>query len=223
MDGPPPADPRVLDDAAPAAPSPTPTATAPAPTPAMTAAARSHPLLGKPKATPAPAPAPAPVDLFASDDPPLAPPLATAATSPPASTPAPAAAPSAGLFDLDFRTPTPTAAPKTAKNDIMSLFSAAPAPSVPNPYASWGGGGTSAATPQQQYPQHQAPIAGFSAMNMDSMGAGVWGQQQHQAPAPTQTRGFDSHDVWASPAPAQTPSAPIPDPAKQDPFANIWG
>ncbi|WWC93695.1 hypothetical protein V866_000531 [Kwoniella sp. B9012] len=231
MDGPPPRDPSILEQgggasAAPTeAPKPTPTqsASAPAPATAPQAAPKHHPLLSrtaKPAPTPA-APAPAPmVDLFGSDEPPsLAPPVTTTAPPPNASQPTPGAtagtqppAPTQGssIFDLDFRTPTPSAQtqqqqqPKNAKADIMSLFSSAtsppataptssggffntaPPPPAQNQYASWNGGVTSSAPPQPAYQQTQAHLptpttgGGWGGISADQNAWGAGGNTQTQ-------------------------------------------
>ncbi|RSH81406.1 mannosyl-oligosaccharide alpha-1,2-mannosidase [Saitozyma podzolica] len=120
-------------------------------------------------------------------------PQATAAAAPPA----PTAAPTAGsnIFDLDFRAPTPSTSskPQTAKADIMSLFST-PSPTatatnntnsffntastgtIPaqSPYATWGGGVTSSAPPQQ-HNATQAPVTGPSGWGGLQMDQGGWG------------------------------------------------
>ncbi|RXK34994.1 hypothetical protein M231_07748 [Tremella mesenterica] len=192
MDGPPPSDPSILDNAVTSPvtspPKASPTSTAPAPAPAS----RAHPLLSRQSKHPAPTPAAAPtlapvVDLLGASDP-----LPTSAPAPaqlPATAVGTAAPPPAttnsSIFDLDFHAPSTTsapAAPKTNKHDIMSLFSATsptsapaqtsffsqPTPNPPNqqdPFASWGGGVTSSAPPQPQFTQTQMPLP-----------AGTWAQ-----------------------------------------------
>ncbi|KAL7423485.1 ARF GAP with effector function(s) [Cryptotrichosporon argae] len=162
MEGPPPADPSVLESGGAATPPPvdqssrpTPTKTTTAPPPAPASLPRAHPLLSRTaKAAPAAAPTPAATplfDLMGDDAPTLAPavtpaphptaapapavPAATAAAAPPAPT-----APASNIFDLDFRAPTPTAAKTNSKADIMSLFSTPSATSPPVPTAATGFG-----------------------------------------------------------------------------------
>ncbi|WVW85776.1 hypothetical protein I302_107814 [Kwoniella bestiolae CBS 10118] len=242
MDGPPPRDPSTLENGggsvAPSEPpKPTPTSSAPPPAPA--AAPKHHPLLSRTaKPAPSPAPAPAPmVDLFGLDEPPsLAPPVTTA---PPTSQPSAAQAapaPTAGaqppaptqtqgsIFDLDFRTPTPSTQtqaqqPKNAKADIMSLFSSTSPPTTAptsggffnappppaqnqNQYGSWNGGITSSAPPQPSY-QHQAQLPTPTTGG----GGGGWG-------------GISvDQNAWGSPAQAQPPAQA----QQQQQQSNPWG
>ena len=234
---------------------PTPTSTAPPPAPA---ASRTHPLLSRTHAPkPSPAPAAPVVDLFGSDDipppittappttsqPPPAQPQATAAAAPPA--------PTSNIFDLDFKAPTPTSArSQTAKADIMSLFSSSTSPSAAPPqaqntfyndnsYASWGGGITSSAPPQQTAPtQTPLPQAGWGNLQMDQ---GAWGAPQQAQPSqqiqppqqqqqqPSNTWGNMESDPWASNNNSSggmgSFGAAQAQPTKKDdkdPFANLW-
>ncbi|WWC71710.1 uncharacterized protein I206_105668 [Kwoniella pini CBS 10737] len=229
MDGPQPRDPSVLENGSGEtneAPRPTPTTSAPTPAPAAAPAPKHHPLLSR-TTKPSPAPTPAPmVDLFGSDEPPsLAPPVTTSAPPKPQSTAAGSSAPAPGqtagsqppaptgnsIFDLDFRTPTPSSTqnqPKNAKADIMSLFSNSTSPSnVPAPaqngffnappppqqsgFGSWNGGITSSAPPQQyQQTQSALPVSSSGgwggALQMDQNAWGSSGSQSQSQPQPQQ-------------------------------------
>jgi stromal membrane-associated protein len=209
-------------------PTPTPTSTAPAPAPAQRAA---HPLLSRasrPTAPPVLAPV---VNLFDDDEAssfaptptPAAisthqgtgqPPPTVAATAPVSQSTAPPAPtqPSTSIFDLDFRAPSTTAKPQTAKADIMSLFSnttpsSAPSTASPNqgsffspsgnsaaipatnPYSSWGGGVTSSAPPVQTQPT-QTSTAGWG-MQVDQ---NAWGAPPVQSQA---SQGSAGQSGWA--------------------------
>ncbi|WVR07371.1 hypothetical protein IAU60_004412 [Kwoniella sp. DSM 27419] len=278
MEGPQPRDPSVLEEGGggpgagtqPSAEAPRPTPTSSAPPPAPAAAPKTHPLLSrtaKPAPSPAPA-APAPiVDLFGSDEPPsLAPPVTTTAPpsyaqSTPAAAPAPTTAanapaptaasaqPSGSIFDLDFRTPTPSSAnsskPQTAKADIMSLFSSAtpttsapaanagsggffassPTIQQPNPYASWGGGVTSSAPPQTQHQATQAPVpvpsSGGAAGGWGgiSMDQNAWGAPAQPAQPAQQQQSAYGSNPWGS---THVSSPPVQN-QSHDPWAASGG
>ncbi|ORX38648.1 hypothetical protein BD324DRAFT_621783 [Kockovaella imperatae] len=165
-------------------------------------------------------------------------------------------APGSSIFDLDFRAPTPSSKPQTNKADIMSLFSSpstasAPAPqpsffnppnppTAQNPYATWGGGGTSTSTTMQSPTQTALPTAnaGWGGLQMDQ---GAWGQPQQAAPAAPQPASSwgqpvanvnASADPWGSSSnvgasdPWAVSAAPaVSQPTKKqenDPFANLW-
>ena len=269
MDGPPPSDPSTLEDGSRqshthegsngrADPTPTSTSTTSAPAPAP--ASRTHPLLSRnmaPKPTKTAAPTPPIVDLIGDDGPSTAPPTAPApvhapvSTNPDVSSPPTQTAPAgAGIFDLDFRAP--VAKPQTAKADIMSLFSSnsptASFPSAPqaqNPYASWGGGGTSTNTTMQNPTQTALPTnpnssGGGGWGGFQQMDQGVWGAQA-APPQPQQSpQQTPNHNLWGQPAPAQNTNAsgnmwgaadpwaataaspPVQKQQENDPFANIW-
>ncbi|KAF5314009.1 hypothetical protein D9611_006930 [Ephemerocybe angulata] len=174
---------------------------------------------------------------------------AAAAPAPVAATPAPLApvapapqAPAApasaaqDLFSLDFHTPSPSSTPalgsqgqqpkKDVKNDIMALFSAAPA-SQPASAAAFGSfhspstaaWGASAPVQQQAVP----PQAAQSTSMIGSGGVGAWGASSGWgAPQVAQQPTFQSNtsnNVWGSPA-----AAPVP--AQQASFFNtsdVWG
>jgi hypothetical protein len=131
-------------------------------------------------------------------------------------------APGAGLFDLDFKAPTPTSAtqkPKTSTNDILSLFSntlAPPAysqPSIPRqqsyqqqpqsqPHqqqqAVFGQAGSYNAAPTIA-PQGQAAYAtwtGASGVTSPSGGSGSTGLASGMA-----NLSMGGADVWGAPAP----------------------
>ncbi|KAF6765907.1 Smap1 protein [Ephemerocybe angulata] len=174
---------------------------------------------------------------------------AAAAPAPVAATPAPLApvapapqAPAApasaaqDLFSLDFHTPSPSSTPalgsqgqqpkKDVKNDIMALFSAAPA-SQPASAAAFGSfhspstaaWGASAPVQQQAVP----PQAAQPTSMIGSGGVGAWGSSSGWgAPQVAQQPTFQpntSNNVWGSPA-----AAPVP--AQQASFFNtsdVWG
>ncbi|KAL1744294.1 hypothetical protein HDZ31DRAFT_38992 [Schizophyllum fasciatum] len=217
MDGPPPADPAVLDTDAPAqssspAPAPVPAASPP---PAASAPPRAAPAAA-PRASVTRQPQAHQLLSAAHTNTPRA-----RATPPPAVAPAAPAAPKPAddLFSLDFHNPSPAQSPppdaaqataqkKDVKQDILSLFSAAPAQPVPvqpvfNQFAAqapanpWGA------------PAQVAPAAGA--------GAGVWGG----APAAGLGAAWGAapaQAAWGAPAPAQQAWAAAP-PAQ----ANVWG
>ncbi|KAK8854928.1 hypothetical protein IAR55_003667 [Kwoniella newhampshirensis] len=258
MEGPPPGDPSVLENGGgsvqpPAqAVRPTPTSSAAPPAPVPAPVPKTHPLLSRAaKASPAPPPAPAPIiDLFGSDEPPtLAPAITTAppTQTTPATNVSPAApqstagvsvpAPTAGssIFDLDFRTPTPSTSasnkPQTAKADIMSLFSSTSPPPAPqtgsffnttqptptvqatSPYASWGGGITSSALPVQQGAT-QSAIPGAGGWGNIQMDQGAWGAPT--APQTSNATANATSNPWGSSNTAISPSAT----ANADPWAS---
>lgn len=217
-DGPPPADPSVLDGAD------------TAPTPA--AVATSSTMESAPKK------APAKVNLFDDDEPaptPAAAPAPAAKVQAPAAAPAPAAKPAAGggIFDLDWHEPSPTTttSPSTGakgKNDIMSLFASSKPPAPPAPASGFGdfttpssgvsglqssfGGLDLSSPPTQAKPTTTTAAYGGTASNPWSSGA----------PSGAAAGGagglFDTHDVWGSGGASTTAAKP-----KDDAFADIWG
>ncbi|TRM62986.1 hypothetical protein BD626DRAFT_497202 [Schizophyllum amplum] len=213
MDGPLPDDPSVYDGNAPAAAAPPPAASPP---PAAAPAAATHrtsasiprvPIARQPQAHQL---------------------LSAAHTNTPraAATPLPVAAaapaqpkPADDLFSLDFHSPSPAQSPsptetaaqaprKDVKQDILSLFSAAPAaaPAAPAAYGQiaaqnpWG----APAQPQVVQP------AGMQAS------AGMWG-----ASAPMAGGGMGA--AWGAPAQPNVWGAPAPQPAPFDNSTSVWG
>ncbi|BEI89911.1 uncharacterized protein CcaverHIS019_0212730 [Cutaneotrichosporon cavernicola] len=209
MEGPPPADPSVLDGAgpsgtasppaahpaarpqAPAQARPTPTVSAPAPR-----QGGAHPLLSRQsRSQPTAAPAPAPLLNFL-DDGPSGHASASKATSPPAAAPAarpaqpattaakaaaPTAAPQSNIFDLDFKAPSPPAQKQqSSKNDIMSLFS----------------------QPQQQQQQgnffNQNQSSQFGSWNGGGTSTQPPTGQATAAPVPTWGGGFGDQAAWGA-------------------------
>ncbi|KAF9476001.1 ArfGap-domain-containing protein [Pholiota conissans] len=234
LDGPPPADPSVLDNApAPAAPS-----QSAAPPPAA------------PQAQPTTRPTHAPTNSFSSRAPAAAPVVTTRQPQahhqllssnylnrPTGAVPVPTTqqqqqqqqataappllkAPESDLFSLDFHAPPvqsqSTSAPqeqkKDVKQDILSLFSAAPPVSAPlaggfgqfgNQAAMWGG-----VQPQhQQQPQQQAQQAQQAQQSlMGGNGVGMWAASSGWTGAPAIPA---QPNVWgAPPAAAAVPSIP---------------
>ncbi|BEJ12811.1 hypothetical protein CspHIS471_0212710 [Cutaneotrichosporon sp. HIS471] len=209
MEGPPPADPSVLDGAgasgtasppaaqpaarpqAPAQVRPTPTVAAPAPR-----QGGAHPLLSRQsRSQPTAAPAPAPLLNFL-DDGQSGHASVSKATSPPAAAPAarpvqpsttaakaaaPTAAPQSNIFDLDFKAPSPPAQKQqSSKNDIMSLFSQP--------------------TPQQQgsfFNQNQS--SQFGSWNGGGTSTQPPTEQATAAPVPTWGGGFGDQAAWGAP------------------------
>ncbi|KAL0576888.1 ARF GAP with effector function(s) [Marasmius crinis-equi] len=229
MEGPPPADPSVLDNgqgqqsqaAEPPAPAPQVSPPPSASTPARHAAPpvtnrqpQGHQLLSaglvgqqhsRVTSNPAQA-APAPVQ---------------AAPAPP-----PAQAPENDLFSLDFHTPT-SASPvnntsasqapkKDVKQDILSLFSTPPAQAAP---AMGAGMGQFGGMPAQNSPWASAPPANQPAAQPTSMmgtsGAGMWGASSgwtgNAMPA--------QQNVWGAPSPPATQQQPNLFASSND----VWG
>ncbi|KAI9637227.1 uncharacterized protein MKK02DRAFT_43147 [Dioszegia hungarica] len=196
MEGPPPSDPRVLEEGGgTSAFQPTPTPITSAPPPAPASLSKAHPLLSRTtaaRASPAaaaPAPTPAPMlDLFGGDDsfsapaPTAAPTRSTARPSAqattgaaaPGPTPTPTTAPTqtpSNLFDLDFRAPTPQSSrPQTAKADILSLYSSSSSSAAPTS----GGGSGSFFSPPPAVSQGQNQFA--------SWGGGITSSAPPQTP-----------------------------------------
>lgn len=155
-------------------------------------------------------------------------------------------APESDLFSLDFHAPTvaaPTTAPsqprKDVKNDIMSLFAAAPAP-APIPVsagfgaaaatAAWGGGYS---TQVQAQPQVQPTTS-----MIGTGGAGAWGASSgwNAPPASAQpgnlwgtadnvSQGslFNTNDIWGSTNASSGSGASPAQPKKDDVFGDLWG
>ena len=235
LDGPPPADPSVLDTGA--------SAEEPAPPPPVPAQQQQHATSSRPThastnsfSTRAPAAAPITTrqpqghQLLSSNyvNRPTGLVPAPHAAATPASAPQPALPPKApenDLFSLDFHAPAASAAPepkKDVKQDILSLFATAPPAAAPvaagfgqfaSQTAQWG-----APPPVQQ--QQQPPPTSMMGNN----GAGMWGASSGWtgavavqpslwgAPATQvipQQQMFNTNAVWGAPAAA---SAPAPDP-----------
>ncbi|KAI0344199.1 ArfGap-domain-containing protein [Trametopsis cervina] len=209
MEGPPPADPSVLDGGD----GVTPEEVVPPPISAPPSSSTARPTHAQ-----APSSAssrstinrqPQPHQLLSAG---LAGRTAPSATPPPAAAvpqtaqPAPApAAPVNDLFSLDFHNPTPPAAQaapkKDVKQDILSLFSTPAQPTAPA--ASAFGQYTATAPPAQQnvwgqYTSAAAPPPAQISM-MGNAGTGMWGVTSGwNAPAaPAQP------DLWGTPAPVQ--------------------
>ncbi|KAG9003755.1 hypothetical protein FRB90_011129 [Tulasnella sp. 427] len=236
MEGPPPEDPSVLDEAGGIQePAPTPVVQAviaesssprsQSPANAPTPNRGTHPLLSttlmnsnraRTNASPAP---------LSSRSPPPAP-------APPP--PAPKTAAVDDLFSLDFHSPAPTATTTTTtspprkdvKNDIMSLFSAAPpaAPAIPNSTSAWGGANAWGAPVQQQQPAPVSadPWGSFTsapvqptAQNQSFFGSSGATTQQgfgdpfgaFQQPASNNSLFGASSNVWANPSATAAPAA----------------
>ncbi|KAL1716138.1 putative GTPase activating protein for Arf-domain-containing protein [Schizophyllum commune] len=244
MDGPPPADPSVFDGDAPAqssSPAPVPAASPP---PAASAATPRIPAAGAPRASVTRQPQAHQLLSAAHTNTPRAratPPLAAAAAAP-AATPA-APKPADDLFSLDFHNPSPAQSPppdaaqaqapkKDVKQDILSLFSAAPAQPVPvqplyNQFAAPGAGAAPVAANPWGAPAPQvAPNAG-----MQQGGAGIWGAAPSGglgaawgAPAAPAQPAWGAApvaqpNVWGAPSPVQQQPAP----GLLDNSASVWG
>ncbi|KAF8885227.1 hypothetical protein CPB84DRAFT_1837924 [Gymnopilus junonius] len=216
LDGPPPADPSVLDNGASSAAPPL--SSQPAPPPPQ------HHQPSIPSSASSTRPTHAPTPSFSARVP-AAPPVTTRQPQPhqllssnytnrptgaaplPAAQPAQQpAAPQNDLFSLDFHAPaspvnnTPNPEPKKdVKQDILSLFSSpnVSAPATPaafgqfnNQTAYWGG-----AAPQPQPVQQQQTPAHTSMMG--STGAGMWGASSGWTGAPAIPA---QPNVWGAPA-----------------------
>ncbi|KAK1231375.1 ARF GAP with effector function(s) [Marasmius sp. AFHP31] len=223
MEGPPPADPSVLDNgqgqqaqhAEPPAPPvstppPTNTSSRQAAPPAANRQPQGHQLLSAglvgqqhPRAPTNPAQA--------------APPPVQAAPAQP-----PAKAPENDLFSLDFHSPSPVnnatpasqAPKKDVKQDILSLFSTPPVQAAPA-----AGMGQFGAMPGQSSPWASAPAAAQAPPQATSMmgmnGAGMWGANSGWTgnQAPTQA------NVWGAPSPPTTQQQPNLFASSND----VWG
>lgn len=175
------------------------------------------------------------------------------APEPQAQAPAQAPAPSASndLFSLDFHTPsaqpTTTASPpprKDVKQDILSLFSAAPA-AAPVPSTAFGQ--FAQAPVQPGWPGAQVQAQASVTSMVGSNGVGMWGASSGWSPAQavpaqntlwgapaaqpaTQQQSlFTTSDVWGAPASGAGASGDMfrsTLPAmqkKDDAFGDIWG
>jgi stromal membrane-associated protein len=241
-EGPPPSDPSTLDQGEQQAPIVQPQVeAAPAPVPAQTRVVTNrqpqpHQLLSsaytRNTGTASPALRSAPVAVQAQAEP---------------AQQQPVPAPENDLFSLDFHAPAAPSAPpvqpkKDVKNDIMSLFSAAPASTPASASfsghfaspstASWGGGFGAPTQPPAQQQQQPATTS-----MVGTGGVGAWGANSGWNPAqpPAQP------NVWAAPttAPSQPPtslfdtssvwgassatSAAAQTSKKDDAFGDIWG
>ncbi|KJA29482.1 hypothetical protein HYPSUDRAFT_196832 [Hypholoma sublateritium FD-334 SS-4] len=237
LDGPPPADPSVLDTAASSAEQPAP----PPPVPAQAQpqyATSSRPTHAPTNSFSTRTPAAAPVttrqpqghQLLSSNyvNRPTGPVPAPQPTAAAARAPQPALPPKApenDLFSLDFHAPATPVAPepkKDVKQDILSLFATAPAAAAPvaagfgqfaNQTAQWG------APPPVQQPPPQTSMMGNSGAGMWGASSGwtgsvaaqpsVWGAPAAQV-IPQQQM-FNTNDVWGAPA-AGAATTPAPDP-----------
>ena len=230
LDGPPPADPSVLENGHPSEPPPqqqepmppprTTNSTSIRPSATTIRQPQTHQLLSSNYAS-------------RSVNPPAIQPAATAQPSPVTAPPPPVN----DLFSLDFHAPAPAInnnnpAPeqkKDVKQDILSLFSATSTPQMGN-QAAWGG----AAFPQQQQQQQMTGMMGMNGTGMWGATSGwtpvvpaqsnVWDgpSTQHQQ----QSNLFNSTAVWgnstAAPAPDSFTTTPVVQ-KKDDVFGDIWG
>lgn len=259
MDGPPPSDPSVLEDSsieqaqgpvAPVIPAPSTSSQRPThATTSSTASARSQTISRQPQ----------PHQLLSAG-------IAGRATQAisqsatqqaqvPAAAPAPAAPPapaaSNDLFTLDFHNPTPPAAQpapkKDVKQDILSLFSAAPAAQTAPAAGAFGQFAAAPSAPAAQNAWGQFASAPAQATSMmGNAGTAMWGASSGwnaaAAPAqpnvwantasppaqPQQQSLFNTSDVWAS-AGGTTNTAggdlfgsSLPA-KKEDAFGDLWG
>lgn len=117
---------------------------------------------------------------------------------------APSAAPGAGLFDLDFKAPTPTVAnqkPKTSTNDILSLFST---PSGPPAYTH------SAVSP----PPSQSVYSQQSQIQPQQQQPAVFGQTgSYNAPPTLAPQGQAAYATWTGASGVTAPSGAAPGPS----------
>lgn len=142
---------------------------------------------GPPPAVPGNRPT-APPTAAATQLPSLAPVVATAPAKPAQP------APGAGLFDLDFKAPTPTSTaqkPKTSTNDILSLFSTASAPpAYSQPSVSH----------QQSYQQHTQPQS-------QQQQTAVFGQAgSYNAPPTVAPQGQAAYATWTGASGVTSPT-----------------
>lgn len=197
LDGPPPADPSVLDETSSSSPADIPIQQAP-PVPTLSrpthAPSNSRQIAPPPNLTTR---QPQPHQLLSSahnsqHSRSMSSPRVPASQPAPAApvAPAPPKAPENDLFTLDFHAPAPTSPPigsssqlpkKDVKQDILSLFSTpapAPAPAAPSAFGQFGGV-QQQQSPWGQYngasgqPQQQQPVQPTSMMGAN--GTGVWG------------------------------------------------
>jgi stromal membrane-associated protein len=254
MEGPPPEDPSVLDgvgsagDAEQEAPAPPPAASSSRP-PAVTPAQAAAPVRSGGVAI-SPAAQQTARQLLSTGVAGRTIPQAAQPAAPPAQ-PAPAPATAAeDIFSLDFHAPA-SAAPtspgagapkKDVKQDILSLFSSAPA-AAPAPSSAFGQFGAAPAqgSPWDAFgaPAQAAPVPAQQSM-MGGSGAGMWGVNSGwnapaapAAPAQPNIWGsavpataapgmFNTNDVWASPA--QSAGAPAASGAgSADLFSSLAG
>lgn len=246
LDGPPPADPSVLDTGA-SAEQPAPPPPVPAPTQPQYATS-SRPTHAPTNSFSTRAPAAAPIttrqpqghQLLSSNyvNRPTGPVPAPQPTAAPAPAPQPALPPKApenDLFSLDFHAPAAPAVPepkKDVKQDILSLFATAPAAAAPvaagfgqfaSQTAQWGAPPQTAQWGAPAPVQQQPPQTSM----MGNSGSGMWGASSGWTGAVAA-----QPQVWGTPAaqaiPQQqmfntnavwgTPAAPAAAPAP-DPFA----
>ncbi|KAI0791778.1 hypothetical protein C8Q75DRAFT_792381 [Abortiporus biennis] len=225
-DGPPPSDPSTLDDGAASAPPPPAPQPIPPPVqhqtsqqrPTHHSASSSSSLRGQVTNR-----QPQPHQLLSTtvagrhasqqqQQPTQAPPPPQQPASQPAASPV-----NNELFTLDFHNPVPPSAPaapkKDVKQDILSLFSAAPAaatqpayPATAPPYGQFGAQpqaqaqnvwGQFGGAPQQQQQQQQQPA---TQSMMGNAGIGMWGASSGWNPAPAAA---PSSNLWGASSPAQ--------------------
>ncbi|KAF4623040.1 hypothetical protein D9613_001551 [Agrocybe pediades] len=239
LDGPPPADPSVLDNGAASAPAPAaPVQAAPSPPPPQSSTSRHAPTQSFSTRAPAAAPVttrqPQTHQLLSSNytNRPVGAVPAPAQSAQP--TPAPAQqqqqqqqpqaqAPLNDLFSLDFHAPaTPTnnttaataqQPKKDLKNDILSLYSAPP--SATPAYAQFGNQNALWGQPQQ--PAQPQPAVPQTTSMMGTNGVGQWGVSSGWSAtqaAPAQ------NNLWGTPS--ATPQIP---PQQQSLFdtSSVWG
>ncbi|KAF8525118.1 ArfGap-domain-containing protein [Hysterangium stoloniferum] len=193
LEGPPPRDPSVLENASERN-------SEPVPQPAEQPAAQSRPTTQPIAAPPAQR---QPHNLLSSQAR-----SAVQTANSPSATSIPVSSPKDDLFSLDFHSPhaatssnptTLTGGQKNVKNDILSLFATTPAPGT-GVLGSIGGG--FGATQAQAGPQIQTSMVGNS-------GTGMWGVQSGWTgqPASPQPQG----NIWAQPQ------------SQQSMQSNVWG
>lgn len=210
MEGPPPSDPSVLEGATTSTPAPVSDLVSAAPPTVATSSSSSHrPVSSQPQ----------PRHALLSTSSSFKSPAAVATQPAPAPVPA-ATKPSDDLFSLDFHAPTTSSPPpqtqeqkKDVKQDILSLFSTAPAQPQAPAASPWG---------QPQAAQQQQPTS-----MLGSSGAGLWGASSGWAPA---APAVPSNNLWggsAAPAPPNNLFGSSPPPAQQPNLfgnsADIWG
>ncbi|KAF8603158.1 ArfGap-domain-containing protein [Ceratobasidium sp. AG-I] len=214
MEGPPPADPSVLDGGAAAAPEPAPqpaqvtSPTLPSAPQTAPRTSQQHNLLSTSLASRTSRPA-----------------VAQASQPQAQVAPAAPAAPQNDLFSLDFTAPAQPQPPKNAKSDILSLFSS----------NSTSGGGFGQQPVQAQAPPQATSMAGTT-------GVGMWGVQSGWAPQQQQQQ-QPANDIWGSfgsapqqqaapsnslfgaqdPWGAQATRASAPAPTSDAFGGNVWG
>ncbi|KZV89071.1 ArfGap-domain-containing protein [Exidia glandulosa HHB12029] len=234
MEGPPPADPSVLDGQG---------AQQEAELPSVPPASPPAPTVSRTIAQPAPASpmrqTQQPVQSQSQSRTLLSSSHVAASRSPPAPAPARPAQPAEpkvddGLFSLDFHAPPTATAPpaqqKDVKNDIMSLF--AKAPSAPSGILAGGAAGSSAFGAFASAPVQQQPVQQSMWGAPAPVAPNVWGAPQ-AAPvaAPASASGGFGADIWGSPSSgAQTQAggslfdAPFASqqPKKDDAFGDLW-